>query len=154
MRSICTFTHSCHQCNRATCVCCKYHYSVYMSFPIYCNSLGVLFIDMYSFILHTTVPIINCYECLKTFASQQASDQVKQQQAVAWRLLSSKKGFKIIKLVLQQRMHWCNPHKTLGLDACSSPFTSAHASLFTLRPCLRLILADISSDCGESVTFC
>lgn len=73
----------CHQCKRTTCVCCKCHHSVYMTFPIYCNRLGVSFIDMYSLILHTTVRIIKCYECLKTFTSQQVTDEMKQQLAVA-----------------------------------------------------------------------
>lgn len=54
-----------------------------MTFPIYCNRLGVSFIDMYSLILHTTVRIIKCYECLKTFTSQQVTDEMKQQLAVA-----------------------------------------------------------------------
>lgn len=89
----------CHQCNRTTCVCCKYHHSVYMTFPIYCNSLGVSFLAIYSFILHTNVRIIKCYDCLKTVTTQQVSNQNKQQQAVFWCLLSSKKGFKIIGFV-------------------------------------------------------
>lgn len=76
-----------------------------MTFPIDCRSLGVSFIDMYSLILHTTVRIIKRYECLKTFTSQQVSDQIKQQRAVASRLLSSESGFKITAFVPRLQMH-------------------------------------------------
>lgn len=73
--------------------------------------------------------------CLKTFNSQQASDQPSQEEA------ASSHGSRCTSAV-KRGARWAAPH------------LSPHAlHPFTLLPCWLFTPADISGDSGESVTF-